>query len=52
VVQVNVSTMEEYDALCARAFISDPHVKRVDSLVVMKKVKEAGAWGVRPPALR
>lgn len=42
VVQFNLQSMEQYNALCERHFTSDPLVKRVDSLVVMKKVKTLG----------
>jgi hypothetical protein len=34
--------MEQYDALCERIFTANSVVKRIDSLVVMKKVKEPG----------
>ena len=42
VVQLNLKSMAQYDALVDRVFTADPLVKRVDSLVVMKKVKSAG----------
>ena len=42
VVQLNLKSMAQYDALVERLFTADPLVKRVDSLVVMNTVKSAG----------
>jgi|SRR5579871_676611 len=40
VVRFTLASMAEYDAVSDRHFTADPAVKRVDSLVVIKAVKE------------
>ena len=39
VVRLSLKSIEQYDALSDRVFTANPMVKRVDSLVVMKKIK-------------
>lgn len=48
VVHLSLESMEQYDALCERSFTSNPLVKRVDSLVVMKEVKATGVRRLTP----
>lgn len=39
VVRLSMKSIEHYDVLSDRVFTANPMVKRVDSLVVMKKIK-------------
>lgn len=41
VVQFRLGAMEQYDPLLDRCFTPNPHVRRVESMVVLKEVKSA-----------